>query len=67
MPSYVSDELMTEDILIRIPPTMREWLESTARRQRRSMNAIIRDLVEQAMSGTHRFDIYKEHRDASPS
>ena len=46
MPSYANEELLTEDIRIKISPTLRRLLEERARQRRQSMNAIVRESLE---------------------
>ena len=46
MPSYANEELLTEDVRIKISPTLRRLLEEKARQRRQSMNAIVRESLE---------------------
>ena len=52
MPNYAVPEGLTEDLRIRITLPQRVWLEQQADAQERSINSIVRRLVEQAMRTT---------------
>ena len=50
MPTYMNAESMSEKVAIKITPSQRRWLEDHARREQRSMNQIIRMLIEERMA-----------------
>ena len=43
MPSYANEELLTEDIRVKISPTVRHTLEAIARQRKQSLNRLVRE------------------------
>ena len=62
MAHYQSDEKLTEDLRIKLDPTMRKWLEAEAKRQGRSLGQTVRELIRKEMDSHSEYLTKKEDR-----
>ena len=46
MPSYANEELLTEDIRVKIAPSVRHTLEAIARQRKQSLNRLVRESLD---------------------
>jgi hypothetical protein len=49
MPSYATQDRLTETVCVKVDKTQRQWLQREAAKEGRSMNNIVRRLIEEAI------------------
>ncbi len=49
MPFYQTEALLTEDLRIKVTPALRQWIKVRALRERRSLNNVVRTILEDAL------------------
>lgn len=49
MPTYTGEDHLTEDLRIKVNPMMRSWIEQEAAITKRSINNVVRRIIEEAM------------------